>query len=173
MSKKAKIAIISILSIIIIGIIIAAICITPQLLVNNKTLSKGNVNVTVNIPKNFKYEEENEDVKTAKITKNDGEYTLLLQIDTDTIKYWYNEDFTKYKEDKVKNNSAKEVTINGVTGFEYYDTSTGEYQIILPTKEQSTVKLVVIPVNRFENPTAEQIVNEEDVQNIVNSIKIN
>ena len=32
---------------------------------------------------------------------------------------------------------------------------------------------VVIPVNRFENPTAEQIVNEEDVQNIVNSIKIN
>ena len=153
-------------AVLILGIIVILLIVFS----GNKTLKGQDVNVSLNCYSSLEYKEiQGKSMKTAEITNKNEDFIFSIKIDTETLGYLYRNSFEKYKEDKQ---NSEDITINNITGFKYYDESTDQYQIVFHVNEEETILITIEPMVKGEGTTAKDIYNMKEVQDILESIKI-
>lgn len=138
-----------------------------------KTFSgDNNIKISMTYPKDkgYTYQQEGQ---AAAIVQEDENYLISIKIDKETIGYWYNGDFNKYKEGRGGSANSQDVTVNDTTGFGYYSSSTDQYEIVLPIDESETLKIDVEPIDKSKGVTGQDIYKKDEVTKIIDSIKIN
>ncbi len=163
----------------IIAIVLIIIGVLASGKVSNEVTQKistddKDVVVSVNYPKegDYEYKEMKSDLKKVEISQKNEDYVVNIEIDTETLKNTYKGSFDEYKEMKTAGFNAQDITINGLTGFGFYDSNKDQYQIVLPGNGSTTINVYVVPIIRFKGENAEQLFSKENVRSIIDSIKI-
>ena len=174
---KKQIEMIVAIGVIIILVIAVATIFTEEKTGDKKERIKGNgIDISVYYPKDQGYEYKVIDsakLQTSEISKEGEDFIINVIIDTETLKNNYKGDFEEYKEVKTAGISSEDITINGITGFGFYNSNEDKYQIILPYDLSQTVNIEVQPIIRFTGDSGEELFRREDVRKIIDSIKIN
>lgn len=175
--SKRQIQLIVAIVLALILIIIIAVIFTEEKTGDKREKIKGDsIGVSVSYPKEqgFEYKViDSAELQTSEIIKEGEDFVIDIIIDNKTLKNNYRGDFIEYKEVKTAGVESEDITIDGITGFGFYNKNEDKYQIILPYDSTQTVNIEVKPIVRFTGDNGETLFKRDDVRKIIDSIKIN
>ncbi len=140
-----------------------------------ESIVDDSVSLNISYPSNQGYiysPNQNNRARTSELTKENGDFIITFKIDATTIGYYFNGDFNAIRNRRSENYEINDVSINDLKGFGYYKSSTDQYIVVLPIDEKRTAEISVEPIERFKSTTGKDIYEREDVNKIINGIKI-
>lgn len=139
----------------------------------NLTYSGKNFNVTFKVLNKKNYDlvdDKTVNISEKKVLLGNG-YRIGIEEDDDISISTYNGDFNKYMNNFKDETDFKEVTYNGLKGFQKYYSAYNRYEIYLPVNEKVCLKLNIYSLENTKEDSLKQMKSKE-VQNILNSISI-